>query len=1286
MTLVGGRFEIDRVAGRGGMATVHRAHDRLTGGIVALKVMLDRAGVPADRFAREAEVLASLAHPSIVRYIAHGFADDGLPYIAMEWIEGETLAQVLRQRVLSARESVALAARVAEGLAAAHALGVVHRDVKPHNLILPGGRAVDVKLVDFGIAFVKRHESMSMTRTGALVGTPGYIAPEQARGQRGIDARADVFSLGCVLYECLSGRPPFVGESFMAVLAKILIEPVARLSEHAQGLPTALEDLVQAMLEKDPAARPADGRAVAVALDAIRDIGPSRPNAVVNMPTPSLTRGEQRLLTVVLSASADDARAVAGTALMQTMEHVGGTMNALRGEVARYGGQVERMLDGTVVVTMLPRGTATDQVAQAARCALVMRSHMPGMPIAIATGRGVVAGRLPFGEVIDRAARLVRSAQTSSGGTPLVRVDETTAGLLDGRFDIGGDGGGLVLRGEREGGDELRTLLGRAMPCVGREREIGALEDLFRESVSEPCARAALVVAPSGVGKSRVRAELLRRLAEHETRVEVWIARGDSMGAGASFGMVAQALRSAASVSAGEASAVRAQKLRARVARNVAPEETARVTAFLGEMIGVRANIDVPELRAAREDARLMGDQIRRAWEDFVAAECAVQPVVLVLEDLHWGDVASVQLVDSALRHAADRPLFVLAVARPEVLEVFPRIWEGRALEMIHLRELKRTSCVAMVREALGDVAPELLIDIVDRAAGNAFYLEELVRAVAEGRGGALPETVIAMVEARLEAIGPEARHVLRAASIFGQVFWGGGVAALLGGAERTLAVTDWLDELARREIITARRDTRFTGQREYVFRHAIVRETAYAMLTDDDRALGHRLAGGWLRAAGETSARVLAEHFELGRDRVEAADYYRAAALDALEGNDLAGAIALGERAVTMGAVGRSLGKIRLLQAEAHLFRAEPVEAEACARAALERLPRGTGEWLRAAGALAEAAGKRSLREPLFEARALVADVLPDAERVRDFAYAGARIVAALVTIGEHGLARSMLAAMLDAEPIAASEPVAQAWICNARSWMAMVDGDIGASLIFDRAVADAFESVDNLRLACEHRAFVGYDMLTLGAHAEAEVALREALATADRLGLASVAAMAMHNLGAARVFAGDFDAARAVEARAIAAYVGQGDRRMEGGSRDYLAMIHLRAGDLHLAEDEARRAIAVLDDAPPIRAQALSTLSRVLLEQGRLEDALEAATEAMRILELIGTVGEGDSGCRLAYAEALTALGRPEGKAAYASARAALLARADRITDSAWRSSFLERVPDHAQTIANS
>ena len=248
------RFDFSDLVATGGMGHIHRARDRVTGRLVAVKTM--RLGASsASRFAREARILARIEHPAVVRHVAHGTTKSGRAYLAMEWLEGEDLAQRLARGALSPRDALIVARGVAEGLAVVHEAGVVHRDVKPSNLFLAGGRLDAVRIIDFGVA--RWDEPMSeATNGGTLLGTPGYMAPEQVRRARAIGARADIFALGCVLYECLTGERAFGGADLLEVLTKVLLEAPHALRRAAPGVPRAVDRLVSAMLQKEPTRRP----------------------------------------------------------------------------------------------------------------------------------------------------------------------------------------------------------------------------------------------------------------------------------------------------------------------------------------------------------------------------------------------------------------------------------------------------------------------------------------------------------------------------------------------------------------------------------------------------------------------------------------------------------------------------------------------------------------------------------------------------------------------------------------------------------------------------------------------------------------------------------------------------------------------------------------------------------------------------------------------------------------------------------------------------------------------
>src|SRR6185312_14326726 len=306
----------------------------------------------------------------------------------------------------------------------------------------------------------------------------------------------------------------------------------------------------------------------------------------------------------------------------------------------------------------------------------------------------------------------------------------------------------------------------------------------------------------------------------------------------------------------------------------------------------------------------------------------------------------------AALRHLETRPFLVLGLGRPEVHQTFPGLWSGRGVEEVHLGRLPRRSAENLVRNVLGaSVSSEAVTSLVERADGNALFLEELIRAVADGQTAALPETVLSIVQARLEALEGEERRVLRAASIFGQTFREDGVSSLLGG----LRAHGWIRNLVDQEVIAPAGDAGFR------FRHALVREAAYGMLTDADRILGHRLAGEWLESSGEGDAMVLAEHFERGLDYPRAAGFYQRASEHAFEGNDLEAALDRAGRGLRCVEDPNSLlaAELLLVRTKASRWRGLLQDAEDSALGAMRLFPTGGPRWCEAVAEAVHAAGK---------------------------------------------------------------------------------------------------------------------------------------------------------------------------------------------------------------------------------------------------------------------------------------------------------------------------------------
>jgi serine/threonine-protein kinase len=275
-----GRYVIEREIGSGGTAVVFRARDLRHQRLVAIKVLrpeLARTLGP-DRFLREIRIAASLTHPHILPVHDSGEAAELLYYV-MPYVEGESLrSRLIRQGALPMDDALRIAREVADALSYAHSRGVVHRDIKPGNILLVGGHAV---VADFGIATATDigMEDETLTSPGLVIGTPAYMSPEQARGEAAVDGRSDLYSLGCVLYEMLAGRPPFTGTSAQAVLARHSHDVPEPLRSRRPSVPVEVEHAVQRLLEKLPADRFSTAVQFAAALpaDSTEQTGARRP-------------------------------------------------------------------------------------------------------------------------------------------------------------------------------------------------------------------------------------------------------------------------------------------------------------------------------------------------------------------------------------------------------------------------------------------------------------------------------------------------------------------------------------------------------------------------------------------------------------------------------------------------------------------------------------------------------------------------------------------------------------------------------------------------------------------------------------------------------------------------------------------------------------------------------------------------------------------------------------------------------------------------------------------------
>lgn len=1280
--LVAGRFSLQELAAEGGMGKVFRALDRVSREEVALKSFGPAMGI--DRAAREIDVLSRLEHPNIVRHVASGISLEGELYLAMEWLDGEPLDARIARDALSVDEALQLGEALAVALAAAHAAGVVHRDVKPDNVVLVGGAVDRPKLVDFGLARVER--GAQLTSAGMVLGTPAYMAPEQVRGGT-VDARADLFGLGVLLYEAIAGTPPFSAAHPLGVMAKILLEPAPALTSPEGDVPPALAGLVAKLLEKEPEARPASALEVASVIARLREARDrsGRASAAPGSLTPeslgrisalpasaALGRREMRLSSVLLVAPFDEA--LFDEAHGFGIEATGASAyEQLLGAVHRHAAELERLADGALLVLVPGLDEALDQAARAARCALDVRRILPRQPMVLVTGRSQRGERLPVGELLDRGAALlarrVTKAALARGG---VGVDAATAALLERAFVVHDDGTHLSLVSERDLAREQGLHASKLAPFVGRAAELTELCAALDACARTHRAEARWVRGAVGAGKTRLARAARELLAEREPARTVLAARGEVVRREVPLGLAARALEGLFGIELGEGLDGARRRIQARVEASVAPEQALRVASFLGELVGVPFDDEaLPLLRSARADRIRVGDQLRAAWREFLEAELGLGPVVFLIDDLELADAPSLELFGASLREHAERALAIVAFSRDDAAAP---AWPS--LHAVELGALAPHDAAALARAALGERATDdAVARIVAQADGSPLALEELSLAELEGRAHRTPPTLLALAQARLAALGDEERRTLRAASIFGGRFDARAVSALLA-ADELEPVARELDALTERGVLWRSA----SGGARYAFRSSLLRDAAYLSLTDEDRELGHRLAASHLAEHGQArDAPVVAHHFEAGAEPRQAAIWFAKAAELALEANAFERAAELAGRGALAGASGALLGRVRLLETEAFRHAGRNVEMFRAGVSGMEHLPLRSPPWWTAYANAVLGAIRLGEKAELSRLAAMASS-----GALVDLPAATARAAHYLQFAGQREPADELLAAVSQKLGAFAEDPARWAWAYRAHATKALLGGDVGAYLAQLELAVRSFASSGDVRELTLERANLGFARSELGLYEEAEAVLREAIASAERLGLAHTVAVGTQNLGVAIAKQGRLAEGRALLEEALERFTSQRNARMAGNTRSSLSRVWLAMGEAAKALEAGLQGVVDLELVPPLLPGALASAARARLALGETVRALDEAREAASRMVALGQVDEGEALVRLVLAEALEASGlHDEARTAIGAARERLLGRAAKLTEPAWRASFLERVEENRRTL---
>jgi predicted ATPase len=905
-----------------------------------------------------------------------------------------------------------------------------------------------------------------------------------------------------------------------------------------------------------------------------------------------------------------------------------------------------------------------------------------GARVGVASGRARVnltspKGEVqPVGEVVDRASALARDAEP---GTMI--ADVTTSELGRGRYEFRARDDGSAVVGEQMRGRPGERIGGATF--VGREPELAQVLSAFQRSHTDSTPILVTITGPPGIGKSRLRREVLTRISTHAEAPRAVLQRSEAYGRGHALGAAADVLRAIISLPKGATAAEAEGAIVARLGPDTRSELTDQNRVVLARLL---ANEPLPE----GLDTRGSRDVLWLAMTDLVLQVTSNEQAAIVMEDLQWSDPESIGWVDHMLGRAAHRPLLVMALVRPEFWNENSDRFAGRDHVRIELRPISKRATRAIARSLLGEEASEQTVDgIAERAAGSPLFAEELARLTAAGRDTAHAPTIEAAIQASLDTLDDECRDAIGRLSVFGLSCWDAGLEALgMPGAEGIMKA------LAAAEVLVEQNTSRFLGAREWLFKHALVREVAYSSLGEAERKELHALAAGWLVSMGEDSATV-AGHYDLGGQYAASAEHWARAAQRSLATNALTDALRMAERALTF-----AEDKHAAFQCASYLdeawSRLDPRGAERqTAIVALEENVYDQSSAVRASGARArfdDACGSgMGISERLAQTRDEAAHLGLRDEEARCSAVLASRLAFAGRFADAEAEAKRLLGLAQQAQIRAAAVDAYQTQAIIRQS-----QGALSAALDSRRNAARAARAAGLKEREAMLTTNLGFALTTIGARQEARAALETGLALADAIGSSGGVRHAQMNLlGWVATFGRDRALeAHLVEVRAMADSAASGV--WAAPDRANLGILFYRGCELLRSKSETGfgRALALLKTAAEgyratghrdVLPVALGMWAEAERRCSNLNAAVELASEAAELLEHGAPSLLNESSVYLSLHHAYQDLGKEDAaREAVSRGMPPLLRRLHGLVGTPYARLFLTELPANAALLA--
>lgn len=896
---------IEKLAG-GGMGVVYKARDVKLDRFVALKFLPHHLDSEEHeiRFIQEAKTASALDHPNICTIYEIDKTSDGQVFIAMGFYEGDTLKKKLSQSRISIQEALHIALQITRGLSKAHEHGVIHRDIKPANVIITHEGVV--KIVDFGLArFV---DDTRITHTGIAVGTLQYMSPEQVRGKQ-IDHRTDIWSVGVLLYEMMSGNLPFSSTSEVGVIQSIINEEPTPIRNYLPNIPETLDKIIRKTLSKPIQDRYVLMQQLAHELEEINfqseQLSSARTIASpISKPTSPSKAAEKRQLAVVVSRLSNYFELVEELAPGK-METFINQVHEMTTHIAGKHAAIVNKFTGEEIVTVfgLP-ASQEDDFVRAIRFAIEARGEIENLAaslddrLSVGFHSGISGGSVVTewigsndqqyhisGPPVQIAMRLSAEATINE-----ILVSSECLRLIGPYFETQACNP-IKLQGKKEivpycvlkeSGLQSRLEASEKVgftPYEGREKELNQLKSTF-ENVLQEEGHLVTILGEAGIGKSRLLFEFREFLNSKSTKVVQ--GRAQSFGTQLAYFPFIDALRDLLIARSNDSNSSSEKVLVSRIEK-IDPGLSEFIPIYLHLLSVPTEDYTLPK-HLAGEDLRLA---IQEALLGIFTCSAKSEPLVLFFEDWQSADETSDDVLKQIVESLLNFPIMLLITSRPEKSFSFGNLSQQTSMR---LGPLNGSSSKAIIQSIIqANTVPENLVKTIhEHTGGNPFFLEELCHSLLESgkiliQSGVavladawenirLPETVEAVIRTRLDRLSSADREVLRVASVTGREFSRVVLQQSIQDHSQLIRSLESLKSIGLIQQMTV------VPEATYKFKHALTRQVVYESILPHQRKLLHNSVADSLEklhpGRKEENSELLAHHYSQSEDWKKAAKY----------------------------------------------------------------------------------------------------------------------------------------------------------------------------------------------------------------------------------------------------------------------------------------------------------------------------------------------------------------------------------------------------------------------------